>query len=64
MTMTEKLNINNGLQVWQIEQQAVMEGIVHLAASATFQDGTFNKRCSGLTVSCFESPKDTIKVIH
>jgi len=36
--------------------------IVHLAVSVYFKDITFNKLCSGLTGSCFESPNDTIHV--
>jgi hypothetical protein len=36
--------------------------IVHLADSANFKGVTSNKRCSGLTGSCFESPNDTIHV--
>jgi hypothetical protein len=34
--------------------------IVHLANSAKFQGVTFNKPCSGLTVSCFESPNKSM----
>ena len=34
--------------------------IVHLADSANFKGVTSNKRCSGLTGSCFEMPNDTI----
>ena len=36
--------------------------IVHLADSANFKGVTSNKRCSGLTGLCFESPNDTIHV--
>jgi hypothetical protein len=36
--------------------------IVHLADSANFKGVTSNKRCSGLTGSCFEMPNDTIPV--
>ncbi len=36
--------------------------IVHLADSADFEGVTSNKRCNGLTSSCFESPNDTIHV--
>lgn len=34
--------------------------IVQLADSASFKVSAFNKLCSGFTVSCFESPTDTI----
>jgi len=60
MTMTRKLNNDNGLLDWKTEHQAVTACIVHLAVSADFKGGTFNKLCSGLTGSCFESPNDTI----
>ncbi len=36
--------------------------IVHLADSANLEGVTSNKRCSGLTGLCFESPNDTIHV--
>lgn len=36
--------------------------IVHLADSANIKGVTHNKRCSGLTGLCFESPNDTIHV--
>ena len=36
--------------------------IVHLADSVNFKGVTSNKRCSGLTGLCFESPNDTIHV--
>jgi hypothetical protein len=36
--------------------------IVHLADSANFEGVTSDKRYSGLTGSCFESPNDTIHV--
>jgi hypothetical protein len=45
-----------------IEHQAVTSCIVHLADSANFKGITSNKRCSGLTGSCFELPNDTIHV--
>ncbi len=35
---------------------------MHLADSTNIKVVTFNKRCSGLTGSCFESPNDTIHV--
>ncbi len=40
--------------------QLVTACIVHLADSADFKGGTYNKQYSGLTGSCFESPNDTI----
>jgi len=58
--MTRKLIVDNGLQDWKTEHQAVTACIVHLADSADFKGSAFNKLCNGLTVSCFESPNDTI----
>lgn len=40
--------------------QLVTACIVQLAVSVSFKGSTFNKLFSGLTVSCFESPTDTI----
>ncbi len=37
MTMTRKLNINNGLQDWKTEHQAVTGGIFYCRDSAVFQ---------------------------
>ena len=48
----------NGLKNGQL----VTSCIVHLADSTNFKGVTSNKRCSGLTGSCFESPNDTIHV--
>jgi len=42
--------------------QLVTSCIVHLADSANFKGFTSNKLYSCLTVSCFESPNDTIHV--
>ena len=42
--------------------QLVTSCIVHLADSANIKGVTPNKRCSGLTGLCFESPNDTIHV--
>jgi hypothetical protein len=42
------------------EHQPTTSCIVHLADSANFKGVTPNKRCNGLTGSCFESPNDTI----
>jgi hypothetical protein len=42
--------------------QLVTSCIVHLADSANIKGVTHNKRCSGLTGLCFESPNDTIHV--
>ncbi|MFA7103486.1 MAG: hypothetical protein WC142_09860 [Bacteroidales bacterium] len=44
------------------QAQCLTSCIVHLADSANFEGVTSNIRCSGLTVSCFESPNDTIHV--
>ena len=62
MTMTRKLNNDNGLQDLKTEHQAVTSCIVHLADSANFKGFTSNKHCSGLIGSCFGSPNDTIHV--
>ena len=42
--------------------QLVTACIVQLADCADFKGCAFNRLCSGLTVSCFESPTDTIHV--
>lgn len=42
--------------------QPLTSCIVHLADSANIKGVTPNKRCSGLTGLCFESPNDTIHV--
>jgi hypothetical protein len=60
MIMPRKLNCFNGLQDWKIELQAVTACIVHLADGADFKNSTSRKVYSGLSVSCFESPNDTI----
>ena len=44
------------------QAQCLTSCIVHLADSAKFKGVTSNKLCNGLTVSCFESPNDTIHV--
>ena len=46
----------------RIKHENTTSCIVHLADSANFEGVTSNKRCSGLTGSCFESPNDTIHV--
>lgn len=60
MAMSQKLNIDNGLQDWKTEQQAVTAYIVHLADSANIKGITSSKLGGGLTSSYFESPNDTI----
>jgi len=44
------------------KDQLTLSCIVHLEDSADLKVVTFNKFCSGLTGSCFVSPKDTIHV--
>ena len=57
------INLNN---LDGYKTKAIPEGfsstacIVHLADSADFKGSAFNKLCFDLTVSCFESPNDTI----
>jgi hypothetical protein len=46
----------------KINNETPTSCIVHLADGTNFKGVTSNKRCNGLTGSCFESPNDTIHV--
>ena len=54
MTMTRKLNINNGLQDWKTEHQAVTGGIFYCRDSGYFSVSATNKLSCNLTGQCFE----------
>jgi len=54
--MTRKLNIDNDLQDWKIEHQAVTKCINHWAESTGFKGVTPNQHCGYLTGKCFEMP--------
>jgi hypothetical protein len=54
MTMTEKLNIDNGLQNWKTEHQAVTGGIFYCRNSVGFSVSASNKHSCNLTGQCFE----------
>jgi hypothetical protein len=67
---TQSQHVNQGLpksvsepaQEREIKHESTTSCIVHLADSANIKAVTHNKRCNGLTGSCFESPNDTIHV--
>lgn len=54
MTMTRNLNLDNGLQDWKSEHQAVTGGIFYCRDSAGFNVTASNKRSCNLTGQCFE----------
>jgi hypothetical protein len=54
MTMTRKLNNDNGLQDWNKEHQAVTGGIFYCRDSAGFSVSASNKLSCNLTDKCFE----------
>ncbi len=54
MTMTRKLNIDNGLQDWKKEHQAVTGGIFYCRDSASFSVSASNKLSCKLTGQCSE----------
>jgi hypothetical protein len=54
MTMTRKLNIDNGLQDWKTEHQAVTGGIFYCRDSVGFSVSASNKLSCNLTGQCFE----------
>ena len=56
MTMTRKLNADNGLQRQMKEHQAVTGGIKNCRESAYFSVSATNKPSCNLTVKCFEMP--------
>jgi len=53
MTMTRKLNNDNGLQDWKTEHQAVTGGIFYCRDSAGFSVSASNKLSCNLTGQCF-----------
>ncbi len=52
--MTQKFNIDNGLQDWKTEHQAVTCGIFYCRDIASFSVSAFNKLSCNLTGQCFE----------
>jgi hypothetical protein len=52
--MTQKLNIDNGIQNWKTEHQAVTGGIFYCRDSAGFSVSASNKLSCILTGQCFE----------
>ena len=54
MTMTRKLNNDNGLQDWKTEHQAVTGGIFYCRDSASFSVSASNKLSCNLTGQSFE----------
>jgi len=54
MTMSRKLNNDNGLQDWKTEHQAVTGGIFYCRDSAGFSVSASNKLSCNLTGQCFE----------
>jgi hypothetical protein len=64
MTMTEKLNNDNGLQDWKTEHQAVTGGIFYCRDSADFSISATNKLSCKLTGKCFEIGNKNIPPIR
>ncbi|GAB1419246.1 hypothetical protein MASR2M12_20110 [Bacteroidales bacterium] len=56
MTMIRKLNIDNGLQDWRTEHQAVTKAKIKRAESAKLKGIATNKLYNRLTVTCPEMP--------
>ena len=56
MTMTLKLNNDNGLQDWKTEHQAVTKAKIKRADSANLNSIASNKLYRRLTVTCSEMP--------
>ena len=54
MTITRKLNNDNGLQDWKTEHQAVTGGIFYCRDSGYFSVSASNKLSFNLTEQCFE----------
>ncbi|MFA5433454.1 MAG: hypothetical protein WC319_11385 [Candidatus Paceibacterota bacterium] len=54
MTITRKLNNDNGLQDWKTEHQAVTGGIFYCRDSAGFSVSVSNKLSCNLTGQYFE----------
>ena len=56
MTMTRKLNINNGLQDWNTEDQAVTKAKIKRAESASLKGSETNKLYRRLIMKYSEMP--------
>ncbi|HNY44431.1 MAG TPA: hypothetical protein PKH15_07050, partial [Bacteroidales bacterium] len=56
MTMTRKLNNDNGLRDWKTEHQAVTKAKIKRADSANLNSIASNKLQRRLTAKCFEMP--------
>ncbi len=64
MTMTRKLNTDNGLQDWKTEHQAVTGGIFYCRDSGYFSVSASNKLSCNLTGQCFEIGNKNIPPIR
>jgi len=64
MTMTQKLNNDNGLQDWKTEHLAVTGGIFYCRDSADFSVPASNKLSCNLTDLCFEIGNKNIPPIR
>jgi hypothetical protein len=61
MTMTQKLNNDNGLQDRRTEHQAVTGGIFYCRDSAGFSVSASNKLSCNLPGQCFEAATKTYR---
>ncbi|MFA6336181.1 MAG: hypothetical protein WCX48_11660, partial [Bacteroidales bacterium] len=64
MTITRKLNNDNGLQDWRTEHQAVTGGIFYCRVSAGFSVSAINKLSCILAEQCFEIGNKNIPPIR
>jgi hypothetical protein len=64
MTMTRKLNNDNGVQDWRTEHQAVTGGIFYCRVCAGFSVSASNKLSCNLTGKCFEIGNKNIPPIR
>ncbi|MFA5434255.1 MAG: hypothetical protein WC319_15530 [Candidatus Paceibacterota bacterium] len=64
MTMTRKLNNDNGLQHWKTEHQAVTGGIFYCRDSGYFSVSASNKLSCNLTGQCFKIGNKNIPPIR
>ena len=64
MTMTRKLNNDNGLQDWKTEHQAVTGGIFYCRDSGYLSVSASNKLSCNLTGKCFEIGNKNIPPIR
>jgi hypothetical protein len=62
--MIGKLNIDNGLQDWKTEHQAVTGGIFYCRDSGSFSVSASNKLLCNLTEKCFEIGNKNIPPIR